>query len=314
MKPRREIAAAIGAVGAVAGANSALRLLASRLHPPLGRETGTYHWRGINIEYSEGGDPQDPDLVLLHSIHPAASSREFVRIFDNLTNDFHVIAPDFPGFGRSARPPLVYSARLYESFVRDLLVDLTDEPTVIASSLAGAYVSNIAPDLTIERLILISPTHAGGSFHHRFAGTFLRLPLVGTAAFNLRTSRFILNRYFERALVLDSESIGTEDRKYFWTTAHQPGARYAPAALVSGYLDAAGDAPAQLGNLSIPTTFVCGRESNVPSLRSVRTFAERSDSKLIVIDRSRSWPHYEQAESFLGVIEGELAKRQEGGP
>lgn len=47
---------------------------------------------------------------------------------------------DLSEFGHSDRPPLRYSASLYESFVADAAHDLVDRPTVGDSSLTGAYV------------------------------------------------------------------------------------------------------------------------------------------------------------------------------
>jgi len=57
---------------------------------------------GLDIFYREGGDPRGPALVLLHG-YPA-SSHQYRNLIPLLAKRFHVIAPDYPGFGHSAAP------------------------------------------------------------------------------------------------------------------------------------------------------------------------------------------------------------------
>ena len=57
---------------------------------------------GLDIFYREAGDPQAPKLVLLHG-YPA-SSHQYRNLIPALAKRFHVVAPDYPGFGNSAAP------------------------------------------------------------------------------------------------------------------------------------------------------------------------------------------------------------------
>jgi len=57
---------------------------------------------GLDIFYREAGTPQAPKLVLLHG-YPA-SSHQYRNLIPALAERFHVIAPDYPGFGNSAVP------------------------------------------------------------------------------------------------------------------------------------------------------------------------------------------------------------------
>jgi len=57
---------------------------------------------GLNIAYREAGDPQNPKLVLLHGF--PASSHQYRNLIPALAGHFHVIAPDYPGFGNSDMP------------------------------------------------------------------------------------------------------------------------------------------------------------------------------------------------------------------
>lgn len=57
---------------------------------------------GINIFYREAGPKDATTIVLLHGL--PSSSRMFNPLFLRLSNQFHLIAPDYPGFGHSDWP------------------------------------------------------------------------------------------------------------------------------------------------------------------------------------------------------------------
>ena len=57
---------------------------------------------GLKIFYREAGKPTAPKLVLLHGF--PASSHQYRNLIPALAEDFHVIAPDYPGFGNSDMP------------------------------------------------------------------------------------------------------------------------------------------------------------------------------------------------------------------
>ena len=57
---------------------------------------------GIKIEYLESGDINNPTLVLFHGF-PSSSSM-FRDLIPMLENDYHLIAPTYPGFGKSDAP------------------------------------------------------------------------------------------------------------------------------------------------------------------------------------------------------------------
>ena len=63
---------------------------------------GTIEIDGIKIAYREAGDPSAPKLVLLHGF--PASSHQYRNLIPALADRFHVIAPDYPGFGASEAP------------------------------------------------------------------------------------------------------------------------------------------------------------------------------------------------------------------
>lgn len=63
---------------------------------------------GLNVAYREAGDLSSPKLVLLHGW--PSSSHQYRNLIPQLARTFHVIAPDYPGFGNSDTPdPATFS-------------------------------------------------------------------------------------------------------------------------------------------------------------------------------------------------------------
>lgn len=56
----------------------------------------------LSIFYRETGDPANPKLILLHGF--PSSSHQYRNLISTLSDHFHVIAPDYPGFGNSDFP------------------------------------------------------------------------------------------------------------------------------------------------------------------------------------------------------------------
>ena len=68
-------------------------------HPTLYR---TVQVDGLSIFYREAGPKDAPVLLLLHGL--PSSSRMFEPLFARLSDSYHLVAPDYPGFGHSDWP------------------------------------------------------------------------------------------------------------------------------------------------------------------------------------------------------------------
>lgn len=58
---------------------------------------------GVDLFYLEAGPKEVPTVVLLHG-YPS-SSRMYAPVIPLLADRYHLIAPDYPGFGQSEAPP-----------------------------------------------------------------------------------------------------------------------------------------------------------------------------------------------------------------
>ena len=57
---------------------------------------------GLSIAYREAGSPNAPTLLLLHGF--PTSSHMFRNLIPALSDQFHLVAPDYPGYGNSSMP------------------------------------------------------------------------------------------------------------------------------------------------------------------------------------------------------------------
>jgi pimeloyl-ACP methyl ester carboxylesterase len=57
---------------------------------------------GLSIFYRESGEPTNPKIVLLHGW--PSSSHQYRNLIPALADHFHIVAPDYPGFGNSDMP------------------------------------------------------------------------------------------------------------------------------------------------------------------------------------------------------------------
>jgi len=82
----------------------------------------TVQVHGLSIFYREAGDPKAPTLLLLHGF--PSSSRMYDRLMTKLASKYHLVAPDYPGFGHSDTP----NPGKFE-YTFDHLADVIDEFT-----------------------------------------------------------------------------------------------------------------------------------------------------------------------------------------
>ncbi len=308
MKLRNVFGVAAGTVGFTAVANRLLTARAGGFEPFLQGSHDTYRWRGFDIACTEAGDPDDQDLLLLHGINAAASSHEFWRVFDHLSEDYHVVAPDLPGFGHSDRPPLLYSASLYATFAEDAIADLTDEPpVVVASSLSGAYAAMGARGADVSELLLVCPTDTSMGGRRTWLRSVLRAPLLGQGLYNLTVSKPSIRYFHADHGYYDTANLPEEVVDYEWTAAHQHGARFAPASFVSGFLDPEEELGEVLADLDVPTTLVWGREADITPLSEGRDLARRADARLVVFDEAQLLPHAEHPDQFVETVHSEVS-------
>jgi pimeloyl-ACP methyl ester carboxylesterase len=104
---RRHLRAAAAAVGLAAALCDGVAAAKEAQHHTAQAAIPVVHYRtvkvdGVDIFYREAGPADAPAVLLLHGF--PTSSHMFRRLIPALADRYHVIAPDYPGFGESAAP------------------------------------------------------------------------------------------------------------------------------------------------------------------------------------------------------------------
>ncbi|MDQ3243743.1 MAG: alpha/beta fold hydrolase [Gemmatimonadota bacterium] len=293
-------------IGAVAAYNAFARKGVDPLNNLIGGEEGGFEWRGRRIAFTRRGS--GPPLLLIHGINAAAWSYEWHDNVEYLSRANSVYTIDLLGFGRSDRPALRYTARLYISLISDFVHQVIGEPCVlVATSLSGAYAMVLAArdPQRFPAIALIAPTGlvrlnkpAGvGGEAGRLA---VETPIVGTAMFNGLVSRRSLRAWLEKTYADDT--IVTKDLVdiYYWTS-HQRGARHAPAAFLSGHLNI--DVRQALRRLTQPTLLVWGEQGSAVPVEEFRGFRSvKPDLELAVLTPAGDLPQDERPDDFNVIL------------
>lgn len=299
----KEVVGAAGVIGGLAALN---RRLEKRGEPArLGGEERRYYWRGWRLAYAVAGEVEAPPVLLVHGIYAGASSNEFRKNFRELAKDFRVYAPDLLGCGLSERPRRRYApedvAAQVEDFARE---EIGTPPYLVASSLSAALVlpAAVRNPRFLKKLILICPTGFGsldrpsGRLGDIVYGLF-RTPVLGSSLYHAIVSRRGIRYYLGNMAYHDPKLITRELVEDYYHASHQPGAKYFPAAFVSGKLN--------LGledywpKVPHKTLVVWGQQARPTPVSQAQQFIRTNPRAELKIFRAAALlPHDERAETF----------------
>ena len=112
----------------------------------------------VDIFYREAGDPGNPTILLLHGF--PTSSHMFRDLIPELADQYHLVAPDYPGYGFSSMPSVSefdYSfdnvARLIGKFIDEIEVDKFSLYVMDYGAPVGFRIAAARPD-KVESLII----------------------------------------------------------------------------------------------------------------------------------------------------------------
>ena len=69
---------------------------------------------GVDIFYREAGPKDAPTVLLFHGF--PSSSHMFRGLIPLIMDKYHIVAPDFPGYGQSSAPPVDRFEYTFEKF------------------------------------------------------------------------------------------------------------------------------------------------------------------------------------------------------
>jgi len=293
------------AIGLPALANLLVSRRARRLPPVRWGSGHRYAWHAGEVLFQRLGEGDLP-LVLLHAFGPGHSAAEWRTVAEQLARDQQVIAPDLLGWGRSERPSLAYDGELYIRLITDFLDDVVGRrAVVIAAGMSAAYAVQIAADRPelIRALALVVPSGIGQGedepdLKDAVVHRLLRLPVLGTAALNVYTSRSGIGHYLRREVYANEALVDERLVDQHYRTSHLSGAHHALAAFASGYLNHS--VRDLLPSLEQPLWLAWGRHAASPPVAVADLWLQRlPQAQLDVFEHCGTLPHAESPEELV---------------
>lgn len=212
-------------------------------------QTQSYSWlyqgQSLKIAYDILG--QGSPVLLLPAFSTVSSRTELTAIAQILAPQFQVIVLDWLGFGESDRPRLQYDRSLYQQLLQEFVRDCCPQPlAIIAAGHAAGYAMQLAqhqPEVC-TKLLLIAPTWKGplramGAPVPVASGVrnLVRSPILGQGLYALNTHPAFLKWMYQRHVYVNRDKLTPDFMSLKHRITQQPGARFAPAAFVTGGLD-----------------------------------------------------------------------------
>jgi pimeloyl-ACP methyl ester carboxylesterase len=221
------------------------------MHTPVltSDSTQTYEWKWsnqtLNIAYDRRGEGSP--ILLLPAFSTVSSRKEWEAAAQILGTTYQVTCVDWPGFGDSDKAAIAYNSVLYEAFLPDFVAACFEQPlTVVAAGHAAGYALQLAQRLPkqVANLVLVAPTWRGplptmGAPKAIASGVeqLVRSPLVGQFLYYLNTRPSFLKWMYGRHVFADAQHLTPDFMAAKYATTQQRGARFGPAAFVTGGLD-----------------------------------------------------------------------------
>jgi 3-oxoadipate enol-lactonase len=255
----------------------------------------------VSMSYRESGESSGDPLVLLHAF--PLNGRMFEGQMAALSGGRRVIAPDYPGFGRSPRTPAQPDVRYYAGCVSNLLDRLNLGRVVLGGLSMGGYVAFACLKLFPERisgLVLANtrpdPDSEEARQNRRQAANRVAKEGVGVLI-ELQMQRLLAPGTLEN----DPEVVDKVKSMIFESSPTG-----AVAAL--GAMRDRPDSTSMLGAIEIPTLVIGGEEDAISSPEVMGAMAEKiPDSRHVTLQGAGHLSNLENPKGFDGALNEFLA-------
>jgi 3-oxoadipate enol-lactonase len=256
---------------------------------------------GGMVSYRELGDgPGDP-LVLLHAF--PLNGRMFEAQMEAFSEGRRVVAPDYPGFGRSTRTPAQPDIRYYAQGIRGLLDRLGLERVVLGGVSMGGYVAFGCMRLFPERVsgLILADTRPDSDSEETRENRKNMARRVANEGVEVLIE-LQMRRLLARDTLEKNEEVVEEVRNMILESS--PGG--VVAAL--GAMRERPDSTPLLEEIEVPTLVIGGEEDGISSPEVMGAMAEKiPDSRHVTLPRAGHLSNLDAPEGFNAALKEFLA-------
>ncbi|MEA3326466.1 MAG: alpha/beta hydrolase [Chloroflexota bacterium] len=266
----------------------------------------------LSIYCFDSGNTDKNGIVLIHGLGDEADT--WRHVFLPLSENFHVVALDLPGFGRSDKPNMHYTPNFLMETIIHLIDQLEMKRVILMGNSLGGILSHALAVKYPERingLILVDGALLQLKPVRDMNFALMRIPLLGEwfythlrkdpdAAFNSL-----------RPVYHNLDGLASSDREFLYTRVNQrvwsDGQRRAYFSTLRKFStwirDYQANLPGQLAALQTPTLVIRGESDNLFPEENARGILNvQPQASYHTIKGAKHLPHQEQPTNFLSVV------------
>ena len=275
---------------------------------------GTFTIQGQDIHFVEAGKRGRQIALLIHGW--SSSWYAMSPLLGSLSQRFHCIAIDLPGYGKSPAFEDRITIPKYVDLLANLIEAISDGPVVLVGHSMGGMISitlSLKYPVLVERMVLICPTLSGQ------LSTSINLfisPITMMERFGLGSSLVTIvehtfvgltDRLMRPVSFAQRTGISKEDYEHLRQDARRPGQGRVRFECFHAMRE--NDLRGQLNEVDRPTLIIWGAEDNTVPLRDAGIVADEwPQADLRIFPKAGHWPHFEtptttrrQVAAYLGL-------------
>ncbi|CAM6100670.1 unnamed protein product [Calypogeia fissa] len=230
-----------------------------------GQWTWKFEGNAIGVyykEYVQSGMNPKQTILMLPTLSDVSTTDEWQEVAEGLLavdRPYKIVVVDWPGLGLSDRPPIDYTADLLETFLAEFMCSADGPlgsssggpPVIIGAGHAATIAARALSKGLIQAraLVAVAPTWAGPlpivfgrdstmEFRYGLLRNMLRSPGVGWAMYKyLVSSPKNIRLQYLTHVYADAENVTPAMVENRTALTQRDGARFAPAAFLTGLLD-----------------------------------------------------------------------------
>ena len=267
----------------------------------------------INYYESKVESKQTP-ILLVHGIHLYAGGHDMVPVFEAFYAYRKVYVIDLPGFGGSEKSDRPYRPVLYAAAISEFIRDRIGQPVhVVVMGQSAEYVAITAEQDSelFKSIVMIDPSgmQMPGTGHisesawweqfQNLGLTYLKVPLWSLPFYDLLASRSCVLDYYRKRFTYTPPS-DLVDLAY--TSAHQPGAHFAPILHYCGKLSVPEVRTKYYEKVTKPVLVVFDNDPGHKFDMLPMLVREHANWKAVRSSHTRGMPHFENpGETFRSI-------------
>ncbi len=248
---------------------------------------------GAKIRYLEAGDATKPKVILLHGLGASAESWQFT--VPALAANYHVIAPDQVGFGKSDKPLLKYRVGTYADFLDKFMAELKIEKASLVGNSMGGWVAGLMAVKYPNRVEKIVLAGAAGIIPAN-VNTDTIYQLNNSTRDEIRAN---LKLIFANPLLQNNEALVDQ----FMTARITANDGYTINSLIESIRRREDFLNDRLGEIKKPTLIIWGKQDGLLPVSDAALFNKGiAGSQVVIFENCGHVPQFEKAAEFNKAV------------